>query len=124
MKTYTEYREKIRDIIADVEYQIAITESHNGNLFSLSIRNKFDEPLFTLLLSRGDLVNIQTTIEKALDTKLKCVLCNKEAITTAAHIPVCEEHHNQYAEEGRQYLSYRPFYEKLQQAYEKRNKHG
>lgn len=46
----------------------------------------------------------------------KCVLCGKEAITTAAHIPVCMEHYNKYAEEGKQYPSYRPFYEKLLKA--------
>jgi hypothetical protein len=33
-----------------------------------------------------------------------CVLCDKEAVTTAAHIPVCEEHWNAYALEGRLYL--------------------
>ena len=34
----------------------------------------------------------------------KCVLCERPAISTAAHIPVCEQHHSQYQEEGRQYL--------------------
>jgi len=43
----------------------------------------------------------------------KCVLCDKEAITTAAHIPVCKEHYEQYATEGRRYWVDRPFYLKL-----------
>jgi hypothetical protein len=52
--------------------------------------------------------------------KPKCVLCDREAITTAAHIPVCEEHHRAYQEEGRQYLAYRPVYQKLLDAHQKR----
>lgn len=51
---------------------------------------------------------------------MKCVLCDQKAVTTAAHIPVCERHWKLYDEEGRKYLAYRPFYEKLKKADEKR----
>lgn len=33
-----------------------------------------------------------------------CVLCGKPAVGTAAHKPVCQEHYDAYAAEGRQYL--------------------
>lgn len=49
---------------------------------------------------------------------MKCTLCDQEAITTAAHIPVCEKHWQMYKEEGQQYLSHRPFWELLQKAYD------
>jgi hypothetical protein len=52
----------------------------------------------------------------------KCVLCDQDAITTAAQIPVCLKHYNEYAEEGRKYLSYRPFYELLLQKYRDKTK--
>lgn len=39
----------------------------------------------------------------------KCVLCEKEAITTAAQIPVCAEHDREYAEEAKRGGD-RPFY--------------
>jgi hypothetical protein len=50
--------------------------------------------------------------------KTKCVICGKPAVTTAAQILVCEEHANQYAEEGRKYLPdhQRQFWRELQQA--------
>lgn len=47
----------------------------------------------------------------------KCVLCDQEATQTAAHIPVCDKHRRMYDEEGRQYLPYRPFYQRLVAAY-------
>ncbi len=49
---------------------------------------------------------------------LVCVLCGEKAITTAAHIPVCEKHWQEYDEEGQQYLTYRPFFERLLRAYD------
>jgi len=36
----------------------------------------------------------------------RCLLCFKPAITTAAHLPVCEEHWREYEDEAKQYLSY------------------
>lgn len=50
--------------------------------------------------------------------KLFCVLCGKPAVTTAAHIPVCEEHWLAYALEGKQYLpdDQRPVWQSLQVA--------
>ena len=50
----------------------------------------------------------------------KCVLCDRTAIGTAAHIPVCEQHHCQYQKEGRQYLppQRREVYRKLCRAAE------
>ena len=43
------------------------------------------------------------------------MLCDKEAITTVAHILVCAEHEKEYQEEGCKYLpfSQRPFYQRL-----------
>jgi len=51
---------------------------------------------------------------------LKCVLCDKQAIGTAAHIPVCEEHYKAYDEEGFKYLplAERKVYLRLIAAYE------
>jgi hypothetical protein len=48
-------------------------------------------------------------------TFVKCKLCDKEAITTAVHIPVCKEHDDEYQEEGRKYLPdhSRPFLQRL-----------
>lgn len=58
---------------------------------------------------------------KVLLTPPKCALCDKDAITTAAHIPVCEQHHNAYQEEGRKYLpeSERVVWKALNQAVQK-----
>ncbi len=44
-----------------------------------------------------------------------CVLCEKKAVTTAIHIPVCEDHWQEYKVEAKQYLPdcYRPFKAKL-----------
>jgi len=52
---------------------------------------------------------------------LRCVICGKEAVTTAAHIPVCMEHWEKYRDEGRKNAmdgSNRPFYRELQEASE------
>lgn len=50
--------------------------------------------------------------------KLQCVLCEKDAVTTAGHIPVCEDHHREYIHEGKLYLpeARRVFWERLQEA--------
>ena len=54
-----------------------------------------------------------------MDNKVYCVLCHREAIGTAGHIPVCAEHYRQYKEEGQQYLPapQREVWHSLQQAY-------
>jgi hypothetical protein len=48
----------------------------------------------------------------------KCVLCDLDAVTTAAHVPVCEEHHEAYQKEAKKYLpgNQRPIYASLMQA--------
>jgi hypothetical protein len=47
---------------------------------------------------------------------MKCILCAREAITTAAHVPVCQKHDEEYQAEAKQYLDERPFYERLRLA--------
>lgn len=51
-------------------------------------------------------------------SKLKCVLCCSEAVTTAAQIPVCKEHYAAYQKEGRKCLPFseRVVYQKLLKA--------
>lgn len=51
---------------------------------------------------------------------LTCVKCGQAAITTAAQIPVCAPHFDEYAKEGRQYLppAKRPVYQELIRRYE------
>lgn len=48
---------------------------------------------------------------------MRCVQCGDHATTTAAGIPVCENHWQAYAEEGRKYLpdNARPVWHRLQQ---------
>lgn len=55
--------------------------------------------------------------------KIRCAICNSEAITTAAHIPVCEYHWHEYADEGEKYLPdhARPVLQKLIIAHESPN---
>lgn len=55
---------------------------------------------------------------------MKCIVCKKEAITTAAHIPVCRKHYFEYVREARAYPKHRPFYDMLRQKeiYEEKNK--
>lgn len=52
--------------------------------------------------------------------KTKCVLCSEEAVTTAAQMPVCEKHHNEYADEAERHLPYfmRDFWHRLVAAHE------
>jgi hypothetical protein len=46
-----------------------------------------------------------------------CVMCDRPATTTAAHIPVCEPHYNEYKNEAEAaYGHYRPFWIKLKRA--------
>lgn len=56
--------------------------------------------------------------------KPRCVLCDEEAITTAAGILVCEKHHDQYKCEAMCYLpmSQRIFYQRLLRAERSRQK--
>lgn len=71
------------------------------------------------------------TPEGVVNTKLyelsrnppKCLLCDKQAVTTAAHLPVCKNHWQLYQQEAKQYLphSQRPIYQSLLRAEEKRN---
>ena len=37
---------------------------------------------------------------------MKCTLCGCDAVTTAAHIPVCAQHWLEYANEAERYLPY------------------
>lgn len=52
----------------------------------------------------------------------KCVLCGAGAVTTAAHIPVCQKHYSEYAHEANKYLpdNGRPVYRRLCSAWRKR----
>lgn len=45
----------------------------------------------------------------------KCVICGKDATTTAAQILVCDGHYKEYADEAKKYLPEckRDFYNKL-----------
>lgn len=47
--------------------------------------------------------------------KAQCVLCNEQAVTTAAGILVCSKCHDDYQAEGRQYLPFgqRVVYQRL-----------
>jgi hypothetical protein len=53
-----------------------------------------------------------------MNVKPYCVLCKEQALTTAAHIPVCERHYEEYKREARQYLpeGKRKFYQRLLRA--------
>jgi hypothetical protein len=51
-------------------------------------------------------------------TPLTCVLCNQKAITTAAHIPVCQKHWDDYANEARHYPTQRPVFQAMQAAWD------
>jgi hypothetical protein len=53
---------------------------------------------------------------------VKCVLCDQEATETAAQIPVCGQHREQYDTEGRKYLPLqdRTFYRLLISVWEAR----
>ena len=42
-----------------------------------------------------------------------CALCGEEAVTAVIGVSLCDKHYKEYQEEGRQYLSYRPFYNRL-----------
>lgn len=50
--------------------------------------------------------------------KIKCCLCGIEAITTWAHYPLCEFHHDEVQKEARLYLliSERAIYQKVRSA--------
>jgi hypothetical protein len=47
------------------------------------------------------------------DFNLRCVMCQAEAITTAAQIPVCGEHYREYSYEASQNKPDRPFFHSL-----------
>jgi len=47
---------------------------------------------------------------------LRCVLCDSIAITTVAHIPVCEAHSKAYHREAQHDRTDRPFYDRLVEA--------
>lgn len=51
-----------------------------------------------------------------------CVICGVKAVTTAAHIPVCQQHWEAYDAEAKSYPQARPFYDLLQAEYEAREK--
>lgn len=54
------------------------------------------------------------------ETPTPCVICTQPAVATAAHIPVCQVHHDQYASEATTHGHYRPFWIQLQRAYQNR----
>lgn len=50
-----------------------------------------------------------------------CVMCGEPSITTAAHIPVCQNHWDEYKKEAMQYPSERPVFCAMIEADKKRN---
>ena len=43
-----------------------------------------------------DMRSLMASVKRHMKTEIKCVLCDAEAVTTAARIPVCEKHWHEY----------------------------
>lgn len=47
------------------------------------------------------------------EAAISCVMCSNKAVTTAAHIPVCQEHWEAYAKEAKDYPTERPVFDAM-----------